>query len=90
MLVSIPPRISAASFMGYLKVKCSNDADKHANLKYKFGNRHFWAEGYKYSWPQRKPHKEIHSGTRNEKILPLDVECKEVKILSDSGGTYAS
>ena len=47
MLVSIPPRISVASFMGYLKGKSSLMMfDKHANLKYKFGNRHFWAEGY--------------------------------------------
>ena len=47
MLVSIPPRISISSFMGYLKGKSSLMMfDKHANLKYKFGNRHFWAEGY--------------------------------------------
>ncbi|WP_426807244.1 IS200/IS605 family transposase [Streptococcus anginosus] len=47
MLVSIPPRISVSSFMGYLKGKSALMMfDKHANLKYKFGNRHFWAEGY--------------------------------------------
>ena len=47
MLVSIPPRMSVASFMGYLKGKSALMMfDKHANLKYKFGNRHFWAEGY--------------------------------------------
>ena len=47
MLVSIPPRISASSFMGYLKGKSALLMfDKHANLKYKFGNWHFWAEGY--------------------------------------------
>ena len=47
MLVSIPPRMSIASFMGYLKGKSALMMfDKHANLKYKFGNRHFWAEGY--------------------------------------------
>ena len=45
MLVSIPPRISVSSFMGYLKGKSALMMfDKHANLKYKFGNRHFWAE----------------------------------------------
>ena len=47
MLVLIPPKISVSSFMGYLK---GNSAlmifDRHANLKYKFGNRHFWSEGY--------------------------------------------
>ena len=47
MLVSIPPKISVYSFMGYLKGKSALMIfDKHANLKYKFGNRHFWTEGY--------------------------------------------
>ena len=69
MLVSIPPKMSVSSFMGYLKGKsalmifdrassfqahslnvCGKSAlmifDRHANLKYKFGNRHFWSEGY--------------------------------------------
>lgn len=47
MLVSIPPKISVSSFMGYLKGKSSLMIfDKHANLKYKFGNRKFWVEGY--------------------------------------------
>ena len=47
MLVSIPPHISVAQFMGYLKGKSSLMIfDRHANLKYKYGNRHFWARGY--------------------------------------------
>ena len=47
MLVSIPPKIAVSNFMGYLKGKSALMIfDKHANLKYKFGNRHFWAEGY--------------------------------------------
>ena len=47
MLVEIPPHISVASFMGYLKSKSALMIfDKHANLKYKYGNRHFWARGY--------------------------------------------
>ena len=47
MLVSIPPRINVVSFMGYLKGKSALMMfDRHTNLKYKFGNRHFWAEGY--------------------------------------------
>ena len=47
LLVSIPPKMSVSSFMGYLKGKSALMMfDKHANLKYKFGNRHFWAEGY--------------------------------------------
>ena len=45
--VSIPPKISVSSFMGYLKGKSALMVfDEHANLKYKFGNRRFWAEGY--------------------------------------------
>lgn len=47
MLVSIPPKISVSSFMGYLKGKSSLMIfDRHANLKYKIGNRKFWAEGF--------------------------------------------
>ena len=47
LLVSIPPKISVSSFMGYLKGKSAMMIfDRHANLKYKFGNRHFWATGY--------------------------------------------
>lgn len=47
LLVDIPPKISVSSFMGYLKGKSAMMIfERHANLKYKFGNRHFWAEGY--------------------------------------------
>ena len=47
MLVSIPPYLSIAQFMGYLKGKSSLMIfDRHANLKYKYGNRHFWCRGY--------------------------------------------
>ena len=47
MLVSIPPKISVSSFMGYLKGKSALMIfDRHANLKYKFGNRHLGAEGF--------------------------------------------
>ena len=47
LLSSIPPKTSISSFMGYLKGKSALMMfDRHANLKYKFGNRHFWAEGY--------------------------------------------
>ncbi|STO01072.1 Transposase and inactivated derivatives [[Eubacterium] infirmum] len=47
MLVSIPPKYSVSSIMGYLKGKSALMIfDKHANLKYNFGNRHFWSEGY--------------------------------------------
>lgn len=47
MLVCIPPKFSVAQFMGYLKGKSSLMIfDKHANLKYKYGNRTFWCRGY--------------------------------------------
>ena len=47
LLLSIPPSISISNFMGYLKGKSALMMfDRHANLKYKFGNRRFWAEGY--------------------------------------------
>ena len=47
MLVMIPPKMSVSSFMGYLKGKSALMIfDRHANLKYKYGNRHFWSEGY--------------------------------------------
>jgi putative transposase len=47
MLVSIPPKLSVAAFMGYLKGKSSLMIfDRHANLKYRYGNRQFWCKGY--------------------------------------------
>ena len=47
MLVSIPPKISVADFMGYLKGKSSLMIfDRYANLKYRYGNRKFWCRGY--------------------------------------------
>ena len=47
MLVSIPTKYSVSQIMGYLKGKSSLMIfDRHANLKYKYGNRHFWARGY--------------------------------------------
>ena len=47
MHVKIPPNISVAQFMGYLKGKSTLMIfDRHANLKYKYGNRHFWCRGY--------------------------------------------
>ena len=47
MLLSIPPKYSVSQIMGYLKGKSSLMIfDRHANLKYKYGNRLFWARGY--------------------------------------------
>ena len=47
MLIEIPPKHSGAQFKGYLKSKSTLIIfERHANLKYKFGNRKFWARGY--------------------------------------------
>ena len=47
MLISFSPKYSISYVMGYLKGKSSLVIfDRHANLKYKYGNRHFWARGY--------------------------------------------
>ena len=47
LYVEIPPKYSVSEIVGYLKGKSSLMIfDRHANLKYKFGNRHFWSEGY--------------------------------------------
>ena len=47
MLVSIPPKIAVASFLGYLKGKSSLLIfERHAQLKYRYGNRKFWCKGY--------------------------------------------
>ena len=47
MLIAIPPKYSVAQIMGYLKGKSSLMIfDRHTNLKYRYGNRHFWCRGY--------------------------------------------
>ena len=47
MLVAIPPKLSLAGFMGYLKGKSSILIyQKYANLKFKYRNREFWCRGY--------------------------------------------
>lgn len=48
ILVAIPPHLSVSQFMGYFKEYKSSLMifDRHANLKYKYGNRHFWCRGY--------------------------------------------
>ena len=47
MLVSIPPKYSVSQIVGYLKGKSALMIfDRHANLKYKYGNRYFWCRGY--------------------------------------------
>ena len=66
MLVEIPPNISVAQFMGYLKGKSSLMIfDRHTNLKYKYGNRHFWCRGY-YVDTVGKNKKAIEEYIRNQ------------------------
>ena len=66
MLVSIPPKYSVASFVGYLKGKSSLMIfDRHANLKYKYGNRHFWCRGYYVDTVGRNK-KAIEENIRNQ------------------------
>ena len=80
MLVSIPPHISIAQFMGYLKGKSTLMIfDRHANLKYKYGNRHFWARGYFVDTVGRNK-KQIQEYIRNqltEDKIADQIELKE-------------
>ncbi len=66
MLIAIPPKYSVAQVMGYLKGKSSLMIfDRHANLKYKYGNRHFWCRGY-YVDTVGKNAKKIKEYIRNQ------------------------
>ena len=66
MLVSLPPKYSVSQFMGYLKGKSSLMIfEKYANLKYKYGNRHFWCRGY-YVSTVGKNKKAIEQYIRNQ------------------------
>ena len=77
MLVSIPPHISIAQFMGYLKGKSTLMIfDRHANLKYRYGNRHFWCRGYTVG----RNEKAIREYVRNqlqEDIMNDQISLKE-------------
>ncbi len=66
MYVEIPPKYSAAEVMGYLKGKSSLMIfDRHANLKNKYGNRHFWCKGYSVDTVGRNE-KKIAEYVRNQ------------------------
>ena len=78
MLVEIPPNISVAQFMGYLKGKSSLMIfDRHANLKYKYGNRHFWCRGY-YVDTVGKNAKKIQEYIQNQ--LQNDLEYDQMTL----------
>ena len=80
MLVRIPPKYSVSEIMGYLKGKSSLMIfDRHANLKYKYGNRHFWCRGY-YVDTVGKNAKKIEEYIRNqlqEDIVNDQISLKE-------------
>lgn len=66
MLLSIPPKYSVSQVMGYLKGKSSLMIfDRHANLKYKYGSRHFWVRGY-YADTVGRNKKQIQEYIRNQ------------------------
>ena len=78
MLVSIPPKYSVAQIMGYLKGKSSLMIyEKYANLKYKYGNRHFWCRGYYVSTVGRN-RRAIEQYIRNQ--LQEDISADQMSI----------
>ncbi len=78
LYVSIPPKYSVSSFMGYLKGKSSLMIfDRHANLKYKYGNRNFWCRGY-YVDTVGRNEKAIREYVRNQ--LQEDIATDQISI----------
>ena len=78
MLISIPPKYSVSQIMGYLKGKSSLMIfEKYANMKYKYGNRHFWCRGYYVDTVGRNK-KVIEQYIRNQ--LQQDYEEEQLSI----------
>ena len=78
MLVSIPPKYSVSQIMGYLKGKSSLMIfEKYANMKYKYGNRHFWCRGYYVDTVGRNK-KAIEQYIRNQ--LQEDISADQMSI----------
>ena len=78
MLVRIPPKYSVSEIMGYLKGKSSLMIfDRHANLKYKYGNRHFWCRGY-YVDTVGKNAKRIEEDIKNQ--LKEDITADQLTL----------
>ena len=79
MLLSIPPKYSVSQIMGYLKGKSSLMIfEKYANMKYKYGNRHFWCRGYYVDTVGRNK-KAIEQYIRNQ--LKEDNEAEQLSII---------
>lgn len=78
MLVSIPPYLSISQFMGYLKGKSSLMIfDRHANLKYKYGSRHFWCRGYY-----------VDTLGRNKKVIAEYIKNQLAEYLAGKSGAF--
>ena len=78
LYVSIPPKYSVSEFMGYLKGKSSLMIfDRHANLKYKYGNRNFWCRVYYVDTVGRND-KKIREYVRNQ--LQEDITTDQISI----------
>jgi len=83
MYVSIPPKMSVSSFMGYLKGKSTLMIfERHSNLKYKYGNRHFWCRGYYVSTVGRNK-KAIEQYIRNQEKEDMMSDQMSIKELDD-------
>ncbi len=84
MLVRIPPKYSVSEIMGYLKGKSPLMIfERHANLKYKYGNRHFWCRGY-YVDTVGKNAKKIEEYIRKPMCIFTINNSKEENDLSES------
>jgi len=78
LVLAIPPKYSISSVMGYLKGKSSLMIfDRHANLKYKYGNRHFWCRGY-YVDTVGRNEKKIREYVKNQ--LQEDIASDQISI----------
>lgn len=78
LYVKIPPKYSVSEVMGYLKGKSSLMIfDRHANLRYKYGNRHFWCRGY-YVDTVGRNEKAIQECVRNQ--LQEDVAAHQIRL----------
>ena len=78
MLIEIPPKYSVSSVMGYLKGKSSLMIfDRHANLKYRYGNRHFWCRGY-YVDTVGRNEKAIREYVKNQ--LQEDIAADQISL----------
>lgn len=83
MVVSIPPKLSVSAFMGYLKGKSSLMIfDRHANLKYKYGNRKFWCRGY-YVDTVGRNEKQIREYVKNQIQDDIAIEQLSIKEFID-------